>query len=311
MLLVSVILVAISAAFAALFIAELAPRRQAALTRRLAELEQQRGGSPEILRRRRRQAQAEQLAGVIEALGTRAEASYKDVSGLRLKLIQAGFPDVRAVPLYLGSRIFLPAVLGSAIFVTLPTLGYAWALAVIGAIWFGVLGYVFPSVYIGIRRRKRQKEMQKALPDALDLLVVCVEAGLALNQALVRVSEETERLSPILAEQLALVNLEIRAGTARDDALRNLGERTGLDDLRSLVAMLIQTDRFGTSIAQALRVQADTLRTKRRQRAEEAAAKTTIKLVFPLVLFIFPAMFVVILGPALIQIIETLQNFAM
>ena len=150
--------------------------------------------------------------------------------------------------------------------------------------------------------------MQKALPDALDLLVVCVEAGLGLNQALVRVSEEIERLSPMLSEQFALVNLEIRAGTPRDEAFRNMGERTGLDDIKSLMAMLIQTDRFGTSVAQALRVQADTLRTKRRQRAEEAAAKTTIKLVFPLVLFIFPAMFVVILGSAIIQIFEALGH---
>jgi tight adherence protein C len=309
-LLLSVLLVAVSAAFVALFIAEVAPRRQAALTRRLAELEESRGGSPEVLRRRRRQAQAEQLTGVIEALGHRAEAGQKDVGAIRLRLFQAGYSDARAVPLYLGLRLFLPAVIGTATFLLLPTAGYPWMVAVIGAFWFAIFGYVLPPVYVGMRRRARQKEMQKALPDALDLLVVCVEAGLALNQALVRVSEETERLSPVLAEQLALVNLEIRAGTARDEALRNLGERTGLDDIRSLVAMLVQTDRFGTSIAQALRVQADTLRTKRRQRAEEAAAKTTIKLVFPLVLFIFPAMFVVILGPALIQILEALQNFA-
>ena len=172
-----------------------------------------------------------------------------------------------------------------------------------------MVGYVFPALWVGSQRRARQKQMQKALPDALDLLVVCVEAGLALNQALMRVAEEVERLSPVLTEQLTLVNLEIRAGTAREDALRNLGDRTGIEDIKSLVAMLIQTDRFGTSIAQALRVHADTVRTKRRQRAEEAAAKTTIKLVFPLVLFIFPTMFVVILGPAMIQIVETLSNF--
>jgi tight adherence protein C len=179
-------------------------------------------------------------------------------------------------------------------------------MGLIATVWFSALGYVAPTIFIGGRIRRRQKEMQKALPDALDLLVVCVEAGLGLNQALVRVSEEIERLSPVLSEQFALVNLEIRAGTPRDDAFRNMGERTGLDDLKSLMAMLIQTDRFGTSIAQALRVQADTLRTKRRQRAEEAAAKTTIKLVFPLVLFIFPAMFVVILGSAMIQIFQAL-----
>ena len=311
MLILAVVLIAVSAAFAALFFAEVAPNRHAALSRRLAELEATQSGTPEVLRRRQRQEQAEMLAGVIEALGTRVEGGQKDVSALRLRLIQAGYPDARAVPLYLGSRLLLPRVLATAIFLLLPAAGWPWTISVIAAAWFGVLGYVIPPIYIGMRRKARQKDMQKALPDALDLLVVCVEAGLALNQAIVRVAEETERLSPVLAEQLALVNLEIRAGTARDEALRNLGERTGLDDIKSLVAMLVQTDRFGTSIAQALRVQADTLRTKRRQRAEEAAAKTTIKLVFPLVLFIFPAMFVVILGPALIQILDTLQNFTM
>jgi tight adherence protein C len=157
--------------------------------------------------------------------------------------------------------------------------------------------------------RNRQKEMQKALPDALDMLVVSVEAGLGLNQALVRVSEEIYRISPVLSEQLALVNLEIRAGTSREEALRNLAERTGLQDISSLVGMLIQTDRFGTSVAQALRVHSETMRTKRRQRAEEAAAKTTIKMVFPLVFCIFPALFVVILGPALIQIYKALAGF--
>lgn len=311
MLILAVILFAVSAAFVALFIAELPTSSQAALSRRLAELEATQSGTPEVLRRRQRQAQAEMLAGVIEALGTRVEGGHKDIGALRLRLIQAGYPAARAVPLYLGSRIVLPLALGAAVFLMLPAAGWPWTISVIAACWFAVLGYVIPPVYVNMRRKARQKEMQRALPDALDLLVVCVEAGLALNQAIVRVSEETERLSPVLAEQLALVNLEIRAGTARDEALRNLGERTGLDDIKSLVAMLVQTDRFGTSIAQALRVQADTLRTKRRQRAEEAAAKTTIKLVFPLVLFIFPAMFVVILGPALIQILETLQNFTM
>jgi tight adherence protein C len=160
-----------------------------------------------------------------------------------------------------------------------------------------------------MRTKRRQKEMQKALPDALDMLVVSVEAGLGLNQAMVRVAEEINRLSPVLSEQLALVNLEIRAGTAREEALKNFADRTGLADITSLVGMLIQTERFGTSVAQALRTHADTMRTKRRQRAEEAAAKTTIKLIFPLVFCVFPAMFVVILGPAVIQIIQALKGF--
>ena len=165
----------------------------------------------------------------------------------------------------------------------------------------GVIGWIFPAFYVGRRVKERQKEIQRALPDALDMLVVCVEAGLGLNQALVRVAEEIDRVSPVLSEQLVMVNLEIRAGTGRDEALRRLADRTGVPEISSLVAMLIQTDRFGTSVAQTLRVQAEPLRTKRRQRAEEAAAKTAIKLVFPLVLFIFPALFVVILGPAMIH----------
>ena len=163
--------------------------------------------------------------------------------------------------------------------------------------------------YVGRRVKVRQKEISKALPDALDMMVVCVEAGLALNQALVRVAQEIGEVSVLLSEQMVLVNLEIRAGTSREEALRKFAERTGVPEVSSLVAMLIQTDRFGTSVANALRVQAATLRTKRRQRAEEAAAKTAIKLVFPLVFFIFPALFVIILGPAMIQIFETLSSF--
>ena len=147
-----------------------------------------------------------------------------------------------------------------------------------------------------------------ALADALDLLVACVEAGMGLNQALVRVAEEIRNVGDALSEELAMVNLEIRAGTPRDQALRNFAERTEIDDVEALVSTLIQTERFGTSVGRALRVQASTLRQKRRQRAEEAAAKTTIKLVFPLVLFVFPALFVAILGPAVIQVVQALAD---
>jgi tight adherence protein C len=309
MLILVLVLVALSAACVVLFLGDVVPGRQGALRTRLAELEASREGTPEVLKRRGRQLQAERLAGVIEALGTRAEAGYQNVSALRLRLIQAGYPNPSAVPLYLGSRIFFPVVLGLSTMLFFFGAGFDIVVSSLMTVWGIAFGYIAPTFHVGVRRKKRMKEMQKALPDALDMLVVCVEAGLGLNQALMRVSEEIERISRVLSEQLSLVNLEIRAGTAREEALRNLGERTGLDDLKSLVAMLIQTDRFGTSIATALRVQADTLRTKRRQRAEEAAAKTTIKLVFPLVLFIFPAMFVVILGPALIQIIQALSSF--
>jgi tight adherence protein C len=159
---------------------------------------------------------------------------------------------------------------------------------------------------LGRVAQRRQHRIRLALPDALDLLVVSVEAGLGLDQALQRVGEELAFAHKDLAEELRLINLELRAGKGRADALRNFGERTGVDDVISLVAMLVQTDKFGTSVAQSLRVHSETLRTKRRQRAEEAAAKTGVKMVFPLVFCIFPAIWVVTIGPAAIKFIQVL-----
>jgi tight adherence protein C len=150
--------------------------------------------------------------------------------------------------------------------------------------------------------------MLKTLPDAIDLLVVCVEAGLGLNQALLRVAEEIGLISPVLGEQMGLVNLEIRAGTPREEALRAFGTRTDLDDARSLATVLIQTDRFGTSVAQALRTHAEDLRVRRRQRIEEASAKTSIKMLFPLVFCIFPALFIVLLGPGILEAMRVLGD---
>ena len=181
------------------------------------------------------------------------------------------------------------------------------ALAVGAGAYGAAMGYIFPVLIARSRKKARQKELTLALPDALDLMVVCVEAGLGLNQALQRVALESRHISPIMTE---VVGLEIRAGTDREQALINLAERTGVEDIRSLVTMLIQTDRFGTSIAKSLRVQSDTLRMKRRQRAEEAAAKTAIKMVFPLVFCIFPALFVVILGSGLLQIFQQLGGLS-
>jgi tight adherence protein C len=309
MLALVLICVAVSAAFVLLFLLEIAPGRNPLMAERLAELQGAGRDTPAVLQRRRRQARTDRLKGVLQAFGEAVEERSSNTSALRQRLIRAGYPHAAAVPMFMGARLALPAGLFIGAGALLPTLGYSAAVTLIMAIYFAVMGYVLPGLVVGRRVKKRQKEMQKALPDALDMLVVSVEAGLGLNAALVRVSEEMDRMSPVLSEQLGLVNLEIRAGTSREEALRNLAERTGLQDISSLVGMLIQTDRFGTSVAQALRVHADTMRTKRRQRAEEAAAKTTIKLVFPLVFCIFPAMFVVILGPALIQIYKALGRF--
>jgi len=303
------ICVAVSAAFVLLFLLEVAPGRNPLMAERLAELQNAGRDTPAILQQRRRQERTDRLKGVLQAFGEAVQERSSSTSALRQRLIRAGYPNAAAVPMFMGTRLALPAGLFIGAGAVLPALGYSAAVTLIMALYFGVMGYVLPGLVISRKIKKRQKEMQKALPDALDMLVVSVEAGLGLNAALVRVSEEMDRMSPVLSEQLGLVNLEIRAGTSREEALRNLGERTGLQDIISLVGMLIQTERFGTSVAQALRVHAETMRTKRRQRAEEAAAKTTIKLVFPLVFCIFPAMFVVILGPALIQIYQALSSF--
>jgi tight adherence protein C len=163
---------------------------------------------------------------------------------------------------------------------------------------------------LGRMAKRRQHRIRLGLADALDLLVVSVEAGLGLDQAIQRVGEELDFAHPDLSDELRLINLELRAGKARVEALRNLSERTGVDDITSLVAMLVQTDKFGTSVAQSLRVHSETVRTKRRQRAEEAAAKTGVKMVFPLVFCIFPSIWVVTIGPAIIKFIEVIVPMA-
>jgi tight adherence protein C len=230
--------------------------------------------------------------------------SPHNVRRLRRRLIQAGYPDDNAPTIYRVVRmiaaIALPMI--TFFFVTV-ILGWPVNTTAIGVTVLALLyGLFLPSFYLSRMIAKRKALITRALPDALDLLVVCVEAGLGLNAALQRVGREMELVEPSLSDELAITNREIRAGRPRDEALRNLGSRTGVDDLKSLVAMLVQTDRFGTSIADSLRVFADSMRTKRRQRAEELVAKAAIKLIFPLLLFIFPALFIVLMGPALIRI---------
>jgi tight adherence protein C len=163
-------------------------------------------------------------------------------------------------------------------------------------------GYMAPDIWLSRKVNRRQHRLRLSLPDALDLLVICVEAGLGLDQAILRVAEELKHVHPELSEEMRLVNLEMRLGKTRLEALRALSSRTGVDDIKALVAMLVQTERFGTSVAQSLRVHSDALRIKRRQRAEEQAAKAPVKMVPVLVFFIFPALLVVILGPAVIAL---------
>jgi tight adherence protein C len=288
-------------------IARLIPARPRSVTRQLADLERM-GNQTLDSERHRRQLHSRELKAMLEFVGGRFGGDARRRAQLRELLVHAGYRESGAVGVYWGARVALTVGLGIGLLVLVKALGADMARTLIAGAWGAVLGWVGPAVHVGRRVRHRQKDLQRTLPDALDLMIVCVEAGLALNQALVRVAEEIRHVSRLTCEEFSLVNYEIRAGVPREEALRNLGERTGVADIRSLVAMLIQTDRFGTSIAQALRVHSDTLRTKRRQRAEEAAAKTTIKLVFPLATCIFPALFVVILGPALVQIYRTLSG---
>ena len=287
---------------------ELATNPARAVARELQEIRDLQPSPFGSVARRRRQSRKQKLAEVIRLLGERVERGGLDVEGWARRLVQAGYWNPEAPRIFMGTRVALTAVLVASGLV----LGALTDVRMLGtlalALWFGAIGWVGPSWYILRRRYNRRMEIQKALADALDLLVACVEAGMGLNQALVRVAEEVRNISQALSEELSMVNLEIRAGTARSRALRNLGERIGLEDIEALVSTLIQTERFGTSVGRALRVQAASLRKKRRQRAEEAAAKTTIKLVFPLVFLIFPALFVVVLGPAVIQVIRALTG---
>lgn len=288
----------------ALYELSTAPAR--AVARELEEIRIRQPSPFGSVSRRRRQSSKQKLRDVIRLLGEHVERGGLDVEGWGKRLVQAGFWSPEAPRIFFGTRVVLTAALVFAGLLTGFLLDARLLATLVLGLWLGGVGWMMPSWYVLRRRRMRRHEVQTALADALDLLVACVEAGMGLNQALVRVAEEIRNVSQALSEELTMVNLEIRAGTPRDRALRNLAERTGIDDVEALVSTLIQTERFGTSVGRALRVQASTLRQKRRQRAEEAAAKTTIKLIFPLVFFVFPALFVVILGPAVIQVVQAL-----
>jgi tight adherence protein C len=248
-----------------------------------------------------RDASSEQIVAFLKRFGERLPKSPKDLGKVSLRLVQAGHRGPEAVPVFLAIRVGFALALFALCMTPLlmkPTISVALAAA--------AFGYVLPGMLLARKARRRQHRIRLALADALDLLVVSVEAGLGLDQALARVSQELAFAYPDLSSELRLVNLELLAGKGRSEALRNLADRTGVDDLASLVAMLVQTDKFGTSVANSLRVFSDTLRTKRRQRAEEAAAKTGVKMVFPLVICIFPAIWIVTIGPAAIQFIKVL-----
>jgi tight adherence protein C len=241
------------------------------------------------------------VVGALKSVGNKVPRSPSEMGKLRLRLVQAGFRGEEALMVFFGIRVAAALM----VFVLFATPLFMRP-SILVALCAAALAYVLPSMVLARIAKRRQKRIQLSLADVLDLLVVSVEAGLGLDQALQRVGEELAFAYPDISEELRLANLELRAGSARNEALRNLADRTGVEDLSSLVTMLIQTDKFGTSIAQSLRVHAESLRTKRRQRAEEAAAKTGVKMVFPLVLCIFPAIWIVTIGPAAIKFVTVL-----
>lgn len=227
---------------------------------------------------------------------------------LQKKLMQAGFRSPEAPIIFRAIQLIsLIAFPGAAVMGCI-LLARPLNSAILYILVAFIKGFFLPRFILARMIKSRQQRVRWGLADALDLMVVTVEAGLGLNAALLRISDELRQLHPEISEEFALANLEIRVGRDRDEALRNLAERTGVDDLRSFVAMLIQSDHFGTSIARAVRVFSDSLRTKRRQRAEQAAQKAAVKLLFPLACFLFPTLFIAILGPAALNLIDVLAN---
>lgn len=233
-----------------------------------------------------------------------APKTEKEANVLKERLTHAGFRSENSQAMYLSAKIMMLCVglffglAGVALFTD--RTGLWWAM---GA-GLGLLMFFFPDLILGFIIKGRQEKIVLSMPDALDLLVVCVEAGLGLDHAMRKVSEEMRDSSPVFSSEVAMANMQLQMGRTREDALRDLSERNGVEDLSTLTQMLIQADKFGTSIAQALRVQSDALRIRRRQRAEEKASKTAVQLLFPLVLFIFPGIFVVLVGPAAINIVD-------
>ena len=280
----------VSGSVAALVIGRGAPTR-----RRLRTLAQNGGGDADL-------AETSPLTdgtpGYLKRVGTFIPKSPREMTRVQRRLAAAGYHDSRSVVIYCIAELALPVIGFLGVLSLLGKSGLLFAVAA------AVKGYLTPGFIVQRRVARRKKQVQNGLPDALDLFIVCLEAGLALDQAILKASEELEIAYPALAEELRLINIETRAGKPRLEALKNFAKRTQVDDVRSLVAMLVQTDKFGTSIGQALRTHAEESRVKRRQRAEEKAAKLGVKLVFPLVFCLLPAFFVVSLGPGIIKLMQ-------
>jgi tight adherence protein C len=245
------------------------------------------------------------IVNIFINLGSRMRLKKADDGSMKqVRFLKAGIRNPKAALIFWGVKCFL-AILFMTIFLVLRFLVFTvmnGQLTIVLGVLMPFLGFYLPDLWLRQKTEKRQEKLLKALPDALDLMVVCVEAGMGLDEAINRVAKESKLQSKELSDEFSFLGLELRAGKQRKDALRNLAERTNLEEVNNLVTLLIQADKFGTNIADTLRVYSDSFRTERFQRAEEMAAKMPVKLIFPLILFIFPALFIVIIGPAIISI---------
>jgi tight adherence protein C len=278
-------------------------RRNVAMDRFVSIVGERSKSSPFLQRLMpRRQASMETIAKPFQNLLPRSPA---EVSVIQRRLIRAGYRDQGAVNIFYAAKVFVPIALSV---VASLTGVYRIGPFFVYAVTIGV-GFLLPDFWLGNRITNRQLKIRVGLPEALDLMVICTEAGLGLDQTLNRVADELKQSQPEIRDELQLISLEQKAGRPREEALKNFADRVGIDSVRSLAITLVQADSLGTSISKTLRVYSDTLRTQRRQHAEEMAAKTTVKLVFPLVLFIFPSLFVVTLGPSMIIMFEGFAKY--
>jgi tight adherence protein C len=292
-MIIALVAVFVAVAFIAGSIAWLAVSQQAPERRRLEQL---RAAPTGLLEKRSLTADETKIVKRLSAL---IPKSPKQMGQLKRRMVRAGYHGTTPLAVFSAARLVCPIVFGSLPLIVLP-----FSDAMLYVAMLGIVGFLLPGFVLERIIAKRQKVIRNGLPDALDLLIVCLEAGSSIDQGIAKVADELELAYPALAEELQMIITETRAGKPRLEAFRNFAKRTGVDDVRALVAMLVQTDRFGTSVSQALRTHAETSRTKRRQRAEERAAKIGVKLVFPLVFLLFPAFFTVTLGPAIIRFIR-------
>jgi len=294
-LLIPIVAIFLSVALASASLASLALSRRAPGRRRLRDLEGSQASTPTLANPQL----TEQRSPALRRIASIVPKSPKNMARVQRRLTAAGYQSFGAVVAYSLAELLLPIIFGG-LSIWVLGVGRGWVVALFAV----ALAFMAPAFWLARATALRKKQIRNGLPDALDLILLCLEAGSSIDQAIVKTTNELAISHPALAEELRLVTTEARAGKPRLEAFRNFAERTKVDEVRAFVAMLIQTDRFGTSLGQALRTHAEVSRTKRRQRAEERAGKLGVKMVFPLVLCLFPAFYVVVLGPVVIKFIR-------